>query len=109
MRVLRFNVDGQMIAQDPTCDFTGLVPGSKGYLLAEFSFSQEWDGAIKVASFYSALGKEYPPQVLKGGKTCLIPEEALKKRVFKIQVIGKKNGLKITTNKVTVNQDGGKA
>lgn len=108
MRTLQFLVDDQIIKQHPQCDFSGLVPGTEEYLQAEFHFSPEWDGCVKVASFYSSLGREYKPQVLKDGKTCMIPTEALKKRIFKVQVIGKKGDLKLTTNKMTVSQNGGK-
>ena len=108
MRVLRFIVDGQIISQDPTCDFSDLVPGTVGYLQAEFSFSAEWKGCVKAATFYSASGREYGAKILKDGRTCVIPEEALARRVFKVRVAGKRDGLKITTNKVAVSQNGGK-
>jgi hypothetical protein len=108
MRTLRFIVDGQIIKQDPTCDFSDLVPGTEGYLRAEFSFSPEWTGCVKVAGFFSNMGFEYRPQVLKDGKACIIPSEALEKRAFKVQVIGKKDNFKLTTNKLLVAQTGGK-
>lgn len=109
MRVLKFIVDGQIIKQDPTCDFDNLVPGSEGYLQAEFSFSPEWTGFAKVAAFFSVMGREYPPAVLKDGTTCTIPAEALKKQVFKIQVLGRgQNSAKLTTNRIEVRQNGGK-
>jgi hypothetical protein len=108
MRTLRFIVDGQIIKQDPNCDFDGLVPGSEGYLVAEFEFSHEWDGCAVVAAFHSLTGKEYPPQVLTYGRKCIIPTAALEKRAFKISVIGKRDSYKITTNKLTVSQNGGK-
>ena len=107
MRTLKFIVEDQIIKKDPKCDFSNLVPGSKGFLEAEFSFSKEWDDCAKVAAFYSPLGREYPPRVLPDGKTCLIPFEALEKKTFKVQVIGKKKDFRIKTNKVTVCQDGG--
>lgn len=107
MRTLKFIIDKQIIKQDPSCDFSGLVPGSDGYLKAEFSFSKEWDGYVKVAAFYSRLGKEYDPQMLIDGKTCIIPAEALSKQIFKVQVQGRKNTKALTTNKVVVNQNGG--
>lgn len=107
MRILNFIVDGLTIKQDPECDFSNLVPGSEGYLQAKFSFSKEWDGCIKVAAFYSPLGKEYPPQVLKDSGVCAIPPEALKKRVFKVQVLGKKKGEKLVTNRLAITQNGG--
>ena len=108
MRILRFKVDDQIITRDPDCDFSNLVPGTEGYLQAEFSFSKEWVGSTKVAAFYSKLGKEYTPQVLKDGRTCIIPAEACAKRDFFIRVVGKRGGYKIVTNKVEVNQTGGK-
>ena len=107
MRYLKFNVNRQIIEQDPSCDFSDLVPGSEGYLKAEFSFSPEWNKTVKVAEF-RRNGVECPPQVLEDGKTCTIPAEALKGRTFSIRVIGKKSDTKITTNKVKVCQDGGK-
>lgn len=109
MRTLKFIVNEQIIARDPNCDFEGLVPGTEGYLQAEFSFSPEWSGCAKVAAFYSMMGQEYPPQVLADGRTCLIPAEALKRRIFKVQVIGKSASKKMTTNKLTVNQNGGRS
>lgn len=109
MRTLKFIVEGQIIRQDPSCDFANLVPGSEGYLQAEFSFSPEWAGCAKVAGFYSAMGKEYEPQILKDGKTCMIPSEALKKQIFKVQVVGRNQNVKFTTNKVAVSQNGDEA
>ena len=104
MRTLKFIVEGQTIKPDPKCDFSGLVPGSQGYLQAEFAFSNEWTSTPKVVAFYSRLGNEYEPQVLKDGKTCTIPTEALRKRIFKVQVLGK-NGL--ATNRLEIDQKGG--
>lgn len=107
MRTLKFVVDGQNISLDPKCDFTGLVPGTSGYLEASFSFSSEWDGCSKVAAFFSNLGREFTPQVINGS-TCVIPPEALEKSVFKVQVIGKKGDYNIRTSRVAVQQRGGK-
>lgn len=107
MRKLKFMVNGQILEQDPNCDFGGLVPGTDGYLQAEFAFSPAWAGCAKVVSFYSALGKEYEPQLLTNGKSCNIPPEALEKRVFKIRVTGKnQDGSTIVTNKLAVSQKG---
>lgn len=113
MRTLKFIVDGQIIKPDPDCDFDNLVPGSGEIVKAEFFFSSAWEGCAKVAAFNSPLGKEYPPQVLKDGYSCTIPADALKKRSFKICVLGKKRtDTKIETfktNKLAVSQNGGKA
>lgn len=109
MRTLKFIVDGQHIEKDPNCDFDNLVPGTEGYLRAEFKFSPEWTGTDKVAGFYSNLGREYPPQVIDRLGVCDIPAEATKGEKFKIQVFGLKGaGFKLTTDKVLVCQNGGK-
>ena len=107
MRTLKFIVEGQIIKQDPNCDFTNLVPGTEGYLRAEFSFSPEWNGCVKVASFWSAVGDEYPPQVLSDGVSCMIPNEATQRYAFKVRVIGKNNTVRLVTNKAIVKQTGG--
>lgn len=106
MRTLKFVVDGQDISLDPNCDFSGLVPGTEGYLEAKFGFSSEWNGCTKVAAFFSSLGREFTPQVING-TACMIPPEALEKSIFKVQVIGKKTDYTIRTNRVIVRQRGG--
>lgn len=107
MRTLKFIVDGQILKQDPECDFSGLVPGSENYLKAKFAFSPEWRSCAKVAAFWSRLGAEYPPQSLRDGE-CIIPAEALESKYFKIQVIGKRtDGFRIKTNKLEICQNGG--
>ena len=80
MRSLNFFAMGQNLQKDPTCDFTGLVRGSKGYLQACFSFDAEWNGCGKVAVF-TRLGKEYAVKL--SADTCMIPEEALPKTLEK--------------------------
>ena len=107
MPILHFIVNGQNVVLDPNCDTTGLVPGTEGYVMAEFTFSKEWDSCIKVAAFYSNLGREFEPQILKDGNVCIIPYQALQKSIFKVKVFGKKDGYTICTNKVTVHQKGG--
>lgn len=108
MRTLKFIVENQLIRQDPNCDFSGLIPGTKGYLRVEFTFSKEWADCAKIASFYSMLGKEFPYRILEDGVSCEIPVEALKRRSFKIQLLGKYEDKLLITNKVVVNQNGGK-
>lgn len=108
MKTLKFIVDEYVVRPDPTCkDFEGLVPGS-GDVKLVFSFSNEWRGYNRVAAFYSAMGKEYPPQILEEGTYCMVPEEALTKRVFKVRVFGRNsNSEAMCTNKLTVRQNGG--
>lgn len=106
MRTLRFIVKGQTISLDPQCDFEGLIPGTEGYLQAEFSFSKEWESCVKVVAFFSNLGREYEPQVVNKQNVCIIPHDALKNRVFKVQVIGKKENYTLRTNRIAVKQGG---
>lgn len=107
MRTLKFIVDDQIIKPDPNCDFSNIVPGTEGYLKAEFAFSSVWDGCVKVAGFWSAMGREYESKVLEDGKTCMIPAEALRNRKLIIRVFGKKENMRLTTNSVVVVQNGG--
>ena len=106
MRTLSFIVDGLIIKKDPSCNFEGLIPGTDGYLRAEFSFSPEWDNCVKVVEF-SYRDKEFPPRILADGKTCEIPIEALASRAFYVKILGKGEGLKLITNRIAVVQDGG--
>ena len=112
MRVLKFIVDGQIIKQDPNCDFDNLVPGTEGYLQCEFSFSPDWDGMVKVAGFWSKDARtliECEPQWLEKGRICTIPAKALKTKRFVIQILGKRvsDGTILTTNKIEIIQTGG--
>jgi hypothetical protein len=107
VRTLKFIVDRQIVKKDPTCDFSGLIKGTKGYLKAQFIFSSAWNGCAKVAGFSSNTGEEYKPQPLDENGCCLIPEDALKRQSFNIQVFGKREGYFILTNKINIVQDGG--
>lgn len=49
--------------------------GTREYLRAEFSFSEEWDGTVKTAFFRGADGNAYS-QLLKDD-ACTVPAEAL--------------------------------
>lgn len=108
MRILKFIVEDQILKPDPNCDFNGLVPGGENNVKAQFDFSPDWNNIKKAVSFWSRLGMELTPMLLDGRNMCDIPEEALKGKYFKLQVIGKKNdGTKISTNKVEICQNGG--
>lgn len=109
MKTLKFLVNEHTITLDPKCDEMELVPGTREQLQAEFVFSSDWNNSTKVAAFYSNLGREFEPRVLKNGKVCDIPAEALEKSIFKVKVLGQKNGQTFSTNKVTVYQRGGKS
>lgn len=49
--------------------------GTREYLKAEFSFSEEWDGAVKTAFFRGANGDTVPR--LLEEDTCTVPAEVL--------------------------------
>lgn len=106
MRVLKFIVDGNSIEQDPSCDFSGLFPGAEKHVKMEFAFSPNWTDAVKVVAFWSILGTEYPPQVLDENDSCMVPEEALIRPVFKLQVLGSYKGNTFRTNMVDIHQRG---
>lgn len=105
MRTLSFIVEGQSIKQDPSCDFSGLVPGSRGYLKASFTFNADWSGCEKMAVFSKHGLRDRVAVQLKNG-ACTIPEEVLNRRMFKVSVIGVNQGLRLVTNTLEVNQDG---
>lgn len=105
MRTLKFLVDKQKLTADPSCDFSGLVPGTSNYLFAEFSFSKEWTGTVKVAEFKKRRGGEPISVPIINGR-CEIPSEILTGSKFFINVIGKNGSYKITTNECFVKQEG---
>lgn len=99
MRILNFKVDSQVLEQDG--DFSDIVSGTSGYLKARFNFSDEWAGCLMIASFFNR-GKEYACKLVNN--ECMIPDEALTDRYFKVQVVGVKRNYKITTTKLKVYQ-----
>lgn len=103
MRVLKFIVNGQSLQRDPNCDFSGIIRGSKGYLVAEFSFDSSWKGCTIAASFWH-FGKEYA--VLVQNNKCIIPDEALEGFSVGVTLRGIKKGYSISTNKAVFEQGG---
>ncbi len=102
MRVLDFDVNRQIISKSPSCDFSGLVAGSSGYLRARFNFSRDWSSYLKVAKFVGHDGHEELRPIL--GNTCEIPGEVLLGGSFKVTVIGKCGDDKLPCNTITVIQ-----
>lgn len=101
MRTLKFDVSNQHISKDRTCDFNRLVTGSKGYLRAEFTFSSDWAGCAKAASFWAG-NVEYG--MLLENNACMIPDEVLRETVFYVEVTGKRDRMIFTTDRVKVEQ-----
>ena len=74
------------------------VADSVKYLTAKFTFSDEWTGIEKTATFFTADGKPYSQVLVDDG--CDVPHEVIKAPLFKVSVAG---GDLITTNKIIVN------
>lgn len=104
MRTLEFVVKGQKMIKKADCDFNNIVAGSKGYLRAKFYFeSGEWKDCKKVAGFWSG-GQEFAA-FLDDDDSCLIPEEALTRYYFLVQVTGIKGYQRIKTSTIEVRQE----
>lgn len=103
MRILQFVADGQRLKKQTNCDFSGLVAGSEGYLRASFTFSDEWDGCKKAASFWMS-DKEYAV-LLDDTNSCLIPSDALVESAFEVSVTGAKPGYKLNSTRTKVRQE----
>lgn len=103
MRVLDFIVSQQKLECDPRCDFSGIASGTKGYLLARFRFSADWNGCKKVAVF-SCRGNDYPTAIING--MCLIPEMSLVGGSVAVRVVGQKDEYRITTTTTSFTQKG---
>lgn len=108
MKTITVHVDGSSIKLDSNYNPKDLFPGIQEPVQLEFVTSNEWRNRVKVAAFWSVSGREYSPRVLEDGKTCLVPEEALRGAVFKIQLFGKANKEKISTTKCSVYLKGGR-
>lgn len=103
MRALKFIVNGQSLQKDPNCDFSGIIRGSKGYLVAEFSFDSSWKGCTIAASFWH-FDKECA--VLVQNNRCMIPDEALEGFSVGVTLRGVKKRYSISTNKTVFEQGG---
>lgn len=105
MRVLSFTVSGQRLAMDPTCDFSGIVSNSRGYLRAKFRFCSEWTGCKKVAVF-TGTGAPVPVPLIDNA--CDIPAEALTGSAVQVFVVGQREGKRIPTNTIEFKQKAGR-
>lgn len=102
-RDLVFVVKDQELSKDPSCDFSGLVPGSSGYLRAVFTFHGLWDTLAKAAVF-STNGIESAMPIIND--SCVIPDSVLKEKSFFIRLVGKSSQQTLQTNRLVVNQLG---
>ena len=102
-RDLAFIVEDQELSKDPSCDFSGLVPGSSGYLRVVFVFHGLWDTLAKAAVF-STNGVESAMPITND--SCVIPDSVLKEKSFSIRLVGKNSQQMLQTNRLVVNQLG---
>lgn len=98
-RTLVFKINRQKIEKDG--DFSGLVKGTRGYLQAAFSYTNEWNGCKKAAVFL-VDENEYPVPIIQD--KCDVPDEVTKKSFWELKLVGEKDGFRITTNTVGVTQ-----
>lgn len=103
MRTLEFTVTGQQLKKKLSCDFSGLVAGTKGYLRAKFYFSPDWDDCKKAASFWRD-NQEHAVKI-DDHNIAYIPEAALIGERFEVSVTGAKADYLIKTNKTKVRQE----
>lgn len=103
MRTLKFNVRGQTIRKDPSCDFRGLVRGSAGYLSCQFTFDSEWDGLNKVAEFRRAGSNETVSVLLRDG-ACDVPDDVASARRWSVRVVGGKGEKRLRTAACDITQ-----
>lgn len=107
MRTLKLVVDGYKIKYDDSnSDFSRSKAEMGKPLKIEVIFPPEWDRAVKVMAFYDRDHKECKPQVIENN-SCMVPKEALKEYVFYVQILGKKNGKILETDKKSIRQIGG--
>lgn len=105
MRTLKFAVNAQRITSDPNCDFSGIVPGTVGYLKAHFSFSPEWAGMVKVAEFRKYLCDEPVSVPIINGE-CAVPDTVTGSKVWYVKIIGKRGDVILPTCNCKIEQEG---
>jgi hypothetical protein len=104
MRTLEFVVKKQRLTKQMSCDFSGLVAGSIGYLCAKFHLSNnEWNNCTtKIARFW--INDREHAKILDSNNSCDIPPEVLVGDEFAVSVLGAAPNYKIETNKIYVKQ-----
>lgn len=103
MRTLEFVASGQKLTKKDSCNFDGIVSGTKGYLKAKFDVSSDWKGCGIVAIFSSLKAGEMGVIVDSG--ECIIPPEVLTGSEWSVRMVGVRTGYRITTNKYVVAQE----
>lgn len=102
MRELKFNISGQSIKKDSSCDFKNIVRGSNDYLCLVFSFDSEWEGTTKVIEMFDQNNNSYPYLINKN--QILVSDEVTKGKWFSFCIHGKKGAVKFKTKNTRVMQ-----
>ena len=102
MRTLEFSVKSQKLRRASSSSFSNIVRGSKNFLKAIFSFSDEWASMNKVVLFSTDKCKEY---VALRNNECMIPDKITESLVFKVRVIGVNGDQKVSTTELTIRQE----
>ena len=105
MQDWRFIITGQMIKKGPDSPFNKMVAGSANYYTAVFEMDKAWAGYSCLAHFTTNGCEEYVPII---DRRAVIPEKILEYKMFEVSVVGQKESGRLTTNKTTVRQIGGK-
>lgn len=95
-KILTFDVNGQRIRAPRE----KVVADSRNYLIAQFRFSEQWDGLLKTAVFHRADGEVY--HVILADDRCVIPPEVIIPNRFLVSVFG---GDRLTADTVVVEVD----
>ena len=77
-----------------------IVSDSVKYLRCIFKFSDDWKDFAKTVIFKDDVGNAY--SILLEGDTCIVPYEVLTGNKFAISAFGTNDGVRITTNEITV-------
>ena len=104
-RILEFEVNKQKLRKKRGCDFSYIVANSVGYLRAKFYFSSEWDGCVKIASFWKGDQEHAVP--LDKNDSCYVHPEVLGEETFQVSVTCARPGYKIESTKTRVKQEVG--
>ncbi len=96
-KILDFRVEDQHVR----APHYRVVGDSRNYLIARFSFGENWRGLTKTAVFQGADGEAY--HVLLENDRCLIPAEVIRPTRFTVAVFG---GDRLTTDRIAVTVDG---
>lgn len=97
MRVIKYNVEGQLIS--PTNSTKGIYAGSENYLELEFTFNKDWNDCVKAIVF---VLDGYEHSILLNGNKCLIPNAACNQRFIRFYLVGKNNEYRIQTRQTRI-------